>query len=190
MSKKLESHLIVRPPGYRNAECGLFLAQFDELSANLWEDLAGMTAAELAWQPRPGANSAGMLLAHMAIVEVVWIQRTAKGLDPAAMRRLLGIGPDDDGMPLGPSGSPPEALRGWTLADYRALHRKARSFAKRAARRFGARDLGRVVEVTLRDGRRMRFNVRWILHHLLEHFAGHCGQILMLRHLHRDRRRR
>ena len=65
-----------------------------------------------------------------------------------------------------------------------------RSFAKRAARRFGARGLARVVEVTLRDGRRMRFNVRWILHHLLEHFAGHYGQILLLRHLYRDRRRR
>lgn len=190
MPPKTASHLIVTPRGFRSAESGLFLAQFDELSRNLWTDLAGISPAELAWQPRRGANSAGMLLAHMAIVEVFWIQRTAKGFDAAGLKRVLGIGIDDDGMPAAATARPPAVLRGWTLEDYRTLHRRARAFAKRAARKFSPADLERAFDVTLRDGRRMRFNVRWILHHLLEHFAGHYGQVLLLRHLHRDRRRK
>jgi hypothetical protein len=50
--------------------------------------------------------------------------------------------------------------------------------------------MARTIDVKLRDGRRMRFNTRWILHHLLEHFAGHYGQMLLLRHQYRDRRRK
>ena len=30
-------------------------------------------------------------------------------------------------------------------------------------------------------------NVRWILYHVLEHQAGHYGQMLLLRHQYRDR---
>lgn len=193
MAPRTKTHLIVQPRGYRAAESGLYLAQFEELSASLWADLEGMTPAELAWQPRKGANTAGMLLAHLAIVEVFWIQRTARGYrgyDEKAFRRVLGMGLDDDGMPIPKGGGPPAGLRGLTLADYRALHRKARAFAKKAARRFTAADLDRVAEVTRRDGKRMRFNVRWVLYHLLEHFAGHFGQILLLRHLYRDRARK
>lgn len=193
MPPKIESSLILIPRGYRNTEAGAFMAQFDELSASLWADLAGMTAAELSWQPGKGTNTAGMLLAHMAIVEVFWIQRTGrgyKGYEEKVFRRALGLGLDDDGMPIPKGGTPPAGLRGWTLADYRALHRKARAFAKRAARRFTAEELDRVVEVTRRDGKRMRFNVRWVLYHLLEHFAGHFGQVLLLRHLYRERRQK
>ncbi len=28
--------------------------------------------------------------------------------------------------------------------------------------------------------------MRWVLYHMLEHFSGHYGQILLLRHLYRD----
>jgi hypothetical protein len=34
----------------------------------------------------------------------------------------------------------------------------------------------------------MRVGRRWILYHLLEHQAGHYGQILLLRHWYRDRK--
>lgn len=189
MPTRIPTHCIVRPAGFRSPEAGLFVAQFDELTANTWTDLAGMTAAELAWQPRRGANTAGMLLAHMAIVEVFWIQRAGEGFDEARMRRAIGLGRDGDGMPVPPDGRPPAELRGWTLRDFRALHARARAHTRRAVRTWAPRELERGVDHTLRDGRRMRFNVRWILHHLLEHYAGHCGQILLLRHLYRDRRR-
>jgi len=46
-----------------------------------------------------------------------------------------------------------------------------------------------VVRTRKRDGMRHAQSVRWILYHVLEHQAGHYGQILLLRHQYRDRRR-
>ena len=40
------------------------------------------------------------------------------------------------------------------------------------------------------DGSRRLFNVRWYFYHVLEHFAGHFGQILMLKHMRRDASKR
>ena len=139
------THVIREPRGYRSREAALFLAQFDALSAIMWEDLAGATAAELAWQAGPGQNTIGMLLAHMALVEVIWIQRAGEGNDYDALPGVLGIGLMDAGMPLPANGTPPASLRGWTLADFRDLHGRARAFAKRAAKRLTDADLESVV---------------------------------------------
>ena len=190
MSPSTWTHVLREPRGYRSREAALFLAQFESLSRIMWQDLAGTTVAELAWQAGPGQNSMGMLLAHMALVEVIWIQRAGAGTDYAALPKVLGIALADSGMPLPAAGRPPASLRGWTLADFRALHRRARAFAVRATKRMEDADLERVVTTTLRSGDRMRVNLRWILHHLLEHFAGHYGQILLLRHQYADRKRR
>jgi uncharacterized damage-inducible protein DinB len=189
MPSRIETCLIRAPRGYRNTEAALFLAQFDQLSDSLWQDLADIKPAELAWQPRRGMNTVGMLLAHNAIVEVFWMQRSGTGFDAVGLRRTLGIGIDDDGMPIPPEGAPPAALRGWNVADYRALHAKARAYAKRTAKAFTTADLERRVDVKRRDGKRFRFNIRWMLYHLLEHYAGHYGQILLLRHQYKDRRK-
>lgn len=190
MAGRIVERLIGLPRGYRSEEAASFLAQFDALSGSLWQDLAGITAAELAWQPRRGTNTVGMLLAHLSIVEVYWILRATSGYTDAALSAVLGIGVDDDGMPVPADGGPPATLKGWTLADYRALERKARAFARRRARALAPADLERKFRADRRNGERRRYNVRWTLYHLLEHYAGHYGQILLLRHLYRERRRR
>ena len=69
------------------------------------------------------------------------------------------------------------------------LLRRARAHTRRIAARYRAAELARIVERTRRDGEVSRMSVRWILYHVLEHFAGHYGQILLLRHLYRDRKR-
>jgi len=190
MAPKIERHFVRIPRGYPSAEAASFVAQFDDLSRRLREDLAGASAAELAWQPHPGANRIGMLLAHVAIVEVFWMQRATTGVDEVQFRRVLGIGSDDDGMPCPPGARPPQTLKGWKLADYHALEARGRRFTRRLARGFTDADMEREVRARTRDGRRRVFNVRWILYHMLEHYAGHFGQMLLLRHLYRDRRRK
>lgn len=190
MASKMVKHFIRLPRGYRNAEAASFLAQFDELSGSLWKDLDGIGAAELAWQPKRGMNTIGMLLAHMAIVEVFWVQRATTGYTDAELTRVLGIGGDDDGMPCPANAGPPRTLKGWTLADYRALEVKARAFAKRRAKALAAADMDRAFRADRRDGLRRSINVRWVFYHLLEHYAGHYGQILLLRHQYRERRRK
>jgi uncharacterized damage-inducible protein DinB len=103
------------------------------------------------------------------------------------MKRILGIGVDDDGMPLPADGRPPALLAGRALAWYRGLHRRARAFSTRTLRAMRPADLRRVVEVQRSNGKTVRVNGRWILFHVLEHEAGHYGQALLLRHAWRDR---
>ena len=60
--------------GFSALEAAMFLPQLDDQSRRLLEGIRGITPEELEWQPAPGTNSIGMLLAHLAIVEVVWTQ--------------------------------------------------------------------------------------------------------------------
>jgi hypothetical protein len=103
----------------------------------------------------------------------------------ARLVQVLGIDGDDDGMPLAANGRPSAALRGRTLAWYRKLHDRARRFAANTAKRMTAADLRRTLDRQRPDGTPVKITVRWIPYHVLEHQAGHYGQMLLLRHLQR-----
>jgi uncharacterized damage-inducible protein DinB len=167
--------------GFGSQEAASFFAQMEDQSARLRESLRGISTAELEWQPAPGMNTIGMLLAHIAIGEVLWAQRALLGLE-MDIQGVLGLARADDGMPLAPDGEPPAALRGRTLAEYEATLAKARACWRAAAAQLSDADLDREITLTRRDGQ-ATMNLRWVLYHVLEHFAGHYGQILLLRHL-------
>lgn len=178
----------------RSREVASFFAQLDDLSRRMFADLADCRPAELAWQPARGRNTIGMLLAHCALVEASWLlvasENPPADVHRARLERAMGIDADADGVPLPPDGRAPGALRRWTLARHRRLHDRARRFAKRAASRFRDADLDREIRRVRRDGTVRILNPRWALYHVLEHLAGHYGQMLLLRHEYRDRRRR
>ena len=174
----------------RSHEAMSFLGQMDDQSRRLLEDLRGATAAELQWQPRKGANTIGMLLAHIAVVEVYWLQVATGNVSEQGLRKVLGIGSEDDGLPLARDAGPPAALRGRTLAFYAKRLARARSHVAAIYRKYRDADLDRVITRTRRNGQVTHQSVRWILYHVLEHEAGHYGQILLLRHLYRDRNKR
>ncbi len=186
---KVVTRRISVPRGRRSPEVASFFAQLDALSASMVEDLRGAGAAELAWQTQRGHNTIGMLLAHIAIVEVYWTLIAVERYTQETLERVLGIGEYDDGLPLPAGGTPPAALRGKSLAWYVALLRRARSYSRRQAARIGRADLERVITRTRANGQRVRQNIRWILYHVLEHQAGHYGQVLLLRHQYADRRK-
>lgn len=177
---------ILEPPaGYASNETGLFVAQMDDQSRRLTEDTRDLTPEELAWQPAPGLNTIGMLLAHIAIVEVYWLHTALSGGTPFQCHQVLGIGEDDDGMPI-PAGSPPaQTLKGKTLGFYDDLLTRARKHTVAATRGLADADLDRRFIRRRKDGSEDTFNVRWVLYHVLEHQAGHYGQVLLLRHQHR-----
>src|SRR5262245_1362340 len=104
--------VLAMPTGFRSREAASFVAQLDDQSKRLTEGTRGLKAAALEWQPAPGLNTIGMLLAHIAIVEVFWTQVGPLGLSAYETESTLGIGVDDDGMPLAPGGGPPATLRG------------------------------------------------------------------------------
>jgi len=169
-------------------DAALFVSQLDRLTSSLWEDVSDISAAELEWQPAPGMNTIGMLLAHIAVVEVYWIDLAVRGVDPTSEQHVLGIDGDDDGMPIKPGGAPPATLAGKDVGFYDVLLVKARAHTHQASKDLTDADLDREFQRTYRSQPGVyTHNVRWVYYHLLEHLAGHYGQILMLRHMYRDR---
>lgn len=121
---------LTSPGGYdatANPRITSFAAQLDDQLALLKKNTAGLETHHLEWQPHPGVNTVGMLLAHLAVVD-------------AARAATHG------------------ELRKW-------------------------RDTDLAGAFPLRDRSISR---EWSLYHVLEHFSGHHGQILLLKHLMRD----
>ena len=182
-------HVIVSPPGYAAAEVGSFVAQLADQSRRLREDTRELGPDALGWQPAPGQNTIGMLLAHIAIVEVFWTRLALEDHEmPFESHDVLGIGLDDDGMPLGPEGRPPGGLAGRELGFFDDLLARARAHTKRVAAGLDDAFLTREIERLHPDPETRAARAgrvvppRWTLYHLLEHEAGHYGQILLLRH--------
>ena len=175
-------NVIAIPAGYASREVASFVAQLDELLQRQKEQTRALTPADLEWQPAPGMNTIGMLMAHQAILEVSWTGLGIEDLQRSEIRfqEILGIG--DSGMPLAPDGAPPAALAGKDLAYFDDLLDRARKHLKRVAAPIRDSDLTLLRSRTRPNGEPREVEVRWTIYHLLEHFAGHFGQILLLQH--------
>lgn len=178
--------MIELPAGFGAADAALVVASLDDQTKLLFKDLEGATPDELQWQPHPGMNTIGMLLAHMAIVEAWWTLIVVAKAHPAEVQPILGIGDDDDGMPIKPGAKPIALLNGKDLAFYNGLHAKARVYFKKMVSGMKESDLTAEVIRKRDDGTEVGISGRWYLYHVLEHFSGHYGQILLLRHLYKD----
>ncbi len=172
--------------GFRSQEVASFIAQMDDQSRRLSEDTRDLTRDELEWQPKIGMNTIGMLLSHMAIVEVWWTMIVLKRDERPSVDPILGISVDDDGMPLPESAKPPDKLAGKDMVFYDDLLKRARAYLKESA--ADENDLDREMVRTREDGSKRAINVRWYFYHILEHFSGHYGQVLLLRHLYKTAR--
>ena len=176
------------PEGYdavANPRVASFAAQLEDQSRRLKADTEALEVRHLEWQPHRGVNTVGMLLAHLAVVDLWWL-RVAPHQAPEPesdriFREVIGIGADDDGLPLAADGPHAATLAGKTFADYWSLMERARAAGHAELRRWKDSELGQTYQ--LRD----RIITReWTVYHVLEHFAGHYGQILLLKHLMRD----
>jgi uncharacterized damage-inducible protein DinB len=172
--------------GFRSREVALFLAQLDDQSRRLAEDTRALTPAALEWQPAAGQNTMGMLLAHVAFWEVFWTRMVLEGRPlPFEVRDVLGIDRAEIGTPLPADGRPPAALVGRDIAWFHNLLARARAHTREIARGLDEADLEREVIRQRPDGSQNAITVRWALYHMLEHLAGHYGQVNLMRHLQR-----
>jgi uncharacterized damage-inducible protein DinB len=165
---------------------GLFASQLDDQLRRLKETVAELGTAHLEWQPQPGINTIGMLMAHIAVAEVYWINVAPAGIPLESdgdnlILKTIGIRMDDDGLPLTADARHPATLVGKTLADYLSILDRMRQATHATMRTWQDTDLDQ--GYTLRDATVTR---SWTLYHVLEHFAGHFGQILLLKHLMRE----
>lgn len=183
--------LLLLPPGFDPATqhaVGLFAAQLEDQSRRLLEAVAGYPVAALEWQARPGHNTTGMLLSHMAIAEGYWMTVAAAGMtyEPdgvAHLTTLFGVHPDDDGFPAQGDSGHPATLAGRPLEFYVDLLARARAATLAVLRTW--------TDASLADTYVTSYSQRtcsrgWTIYHVLEHFCGHFGQVLLLRHLMRD----
>ena len=174
--------ILAVPSGYASQEVALFVAQLDDQLLRQREQTRTLTPADLEWQPAPSMNTTGMLLAHQAVVEVGWAGLGIEDLERSEIRfqEILGIA--DSGVPLAANGVPPVELVGKDLAFYDDLLDRARKHLKRVAAPVRDSDLTILRHRTRPNGEAREVEVRWTIYHILEHFAGHFGQILLLQH--------
>lgn len=185
----MPDHLLPLEPIFDRATqavVGTLGAGLDDQLLRLEQSIAGLPVQAFEWQSAPGHNSVGMLVAHLALVEVWWICLAPHGKGPFAtldpeFQRLLGIGAMDDGIDVDGVTSFPAALRGWSADRYVALLHRARLAVHGELARWTDADLDRVL-----TGPRGSLSWRWILYHVLEHFAAHYGQLLLVKHQMRD----
>lgn len=174
------------PPGYRSSEVARFIWQLDEQRRTLIEDTRGLTTADLEWQPAPGMNSIGMLLAHIAFAETHLAQVGLAAETTGHAHDVIGISERDEGLPLAPGALPAPALHGKQLAFFDDALARARAHTHGIAKTLADHDLlTEIVRPPRPDGTRRVFNKGWVLYHMLEHEAGHRAQINLLRHLRR-----
>ena len=175
---------LLRPAeGFRSREAASFYAQLEDQARILRESVQGITAQELEWQPERGMNTVGMLLAHNAIVDVFWTQLAILGIVETDSMPAIGISMDDDGMPLAPDAEGPANLKGKPLAYYEDLLARGRAFVKEAWSKVSDADMDKQITRKRPDGSQRLLSVRWAMYHILEHYAGHRGQVQLLRHL-------
>ena len=177
-------NVIAIPAGYASQDVASIVAQLDDLLQRQKEQTRTLTPADLEWQPAPGMNTIGMLMAHQAVVEVGWTGLGIEDLQRTEIRfqEVLGFGDKDDGMPLAPNGAPPAALAGKDLVFFDDLLDRARMHLKRVAAPVRDSDLTIMRSRTRPNGEPREVEVRWTIYNLLGHFAGHFGQILLLKH--------
>jgi hypothetical protein len=94
-------------------------ASFDDQSRRLRGMVAGIGVEHLEWQERPGRNTIGMLMAHLAGDEIRWFCIVCGGLSRddgarVANKRLgIDLASASGGMPLRADGVHPASLKGY-----------------------------------------------------------------------------
>ncbi len=163
---------------------GLFAAQLDDQLVRLKNHTKDLTVKQLEWQLKPGMNTIGMLLAHLALVEIFWTKVAPSGMkwDPDGKKVIKKIcGFKDDGLPLSPKGKHPSYLKKYSAKKYLAILDKARRTIHAEMKKWKDNDLNKKFNLANR-----KFTYSWTLYHILEHFAAHFGQILLLKHMMKD----
>jgi uncharacterized damage-inducible protein DinB len=180
------------PRGYdakKQKIVGLFAGQLDDQLKLLADQVKDLTVEQLEWQYRSGMNTIGMLLAHLAVVDLWWGVIAPKGLpEPdgdVINMKIIGIRMDDDGLPLASDGKHPQSLAGKSAIAYLDMLAKARRAVHKELKTWNDAKLPKRF-IRRRGKKRIEITHTWALYHLLEHFAGHFGQILLVKHMLRD----
>ncbi len=158
-------------------QIGRYVAQLVEVRNDLYEQLAGLTVAQLDWHPDAQTESIGTLLLHLDGVEWSWMHQDIFGAPDEAYP-----GSWDEAMPI--RADVPQVC-GRPLERYLDQLGATRAETLRLLADFTDADLARLVgEAPPPPGREPRstlYTIDWIIWHIIGHEAAHGGQVELLK---------
>ena len=179
-------------PGFASKEAGRMFAQVEDQTSRLLDAISDVTPDELEWQPALRMNSIGMLLAHLAGAEVGWAMRGFYGYQASDLdefiKKIEGLGFPDDGNGFQHGDGVPDYQKGKDLAFFVERMNRARAYWRDGASKITDEQMGREIRELVWDGTYRMYTPRWVMHHIHLHGPHHGGQIMMLRHMYRDRK--
>ena len=140
-------------------------------------NLKGISETEFKWQALKGGHSIGMVILHCAMAEYWWIQCVVLG-NEIDMKVVNALGYERMDIANGVYGTPLRKPKAWYLKQMTDVRRKT----KAALKGLKPSHTG--------TGRGNEYTLRWVLHHLVEHEAYHFGQMVLLRELYKNRKKR
>jgi len=164
-------------PGFAN-DVGFYLDGMEEVRDQLREAIEGMSEDQISRPAIAGAHSIAALVLHIGEAEWWWIQSILSGHEV------------DDKIRNSPYWDVLKDPAGFSERNYSAEFclneiEKIRQQTLATLASFNDSQLDRMFSYT-RNGEKYDLNLRWILHHLIDHEAQHKGQILMLKRLSKE----
>jgi hypothetical protein len=149
-------------------ERDMLAGMLDYYRSVLLRKAAGLTQAQLAMRHEPSTLTIGGLLKHMALVETHWFNDVWAGLPATEPWGSVDWTSSPDWDFDTAAGDTPEQLQ--VLFDDTIGHSRALIAADL--------DLDQLAKGTDRRG---AINLRWILVHMIEEYARHCGHADLIR---------
>lgn len=153
-----------------------FWSEFEKSRSDTKHAIAGLEPQDLSWKALHKSNSIGMLLLHVAVVELDWMVHDVarQKVDPRLHQELMMEQVEESSVLYDPG----EQSLEW----YVSRLDETRELTRRV--------MGGLDETELegwrpadRPGVHYELQVGWILAHLIQHEAAHRGQIQLLKSL-------
>lgn len=162
------------PMPYAADETTTLRAFLDHFRGTLRRQCAGLDADQLATPLPPASMTLGGMLKHLAFVEHWWFSVVLHGHEPSGLWADVDWSADQDWDWHSAADDEPEQLRAWLDE---AIATSDRLLDEALAE---GRGLDRLA-VRPRGGTGERASLRWILVHMVEEYARHCGHADLLR---------
>ena len=154
---------------------GYYLGGMEEVRRQVAVAVKDIPDDQIGKPPFLGAHSIGGLVLHIGEAEWFWMKMVVSGqklTDEVKNAPYWDILDDVDRV----------ARNGYTTEFCLSEVEHIRNQTRDVLFTFNDKDLERIITFE-RDGKTTEYNLRWILHHLIDHEAQHKGQIFMLKRL-------
>ena len=169
---------ILEPIAGFSGEIAFYLASLEELRGRLRRLAADLTRDELTARAFPSAHQIGNLILHIGETEAGWIWRTVQGQEPDEEAKEFVHWNDTTERDFGE--------KGYSAAECLERIDEVSRRSREILAKFTDQDLGKFFGDTRGDGQKFDVTLRWIFVHLIDHEAGHRGQISMLKRILRE----